>query len=248
MINVRNKVALYSLCLSFGSNFSLLAQNEIAIDLSEDFIILCDRGDDEIYPIEDADTICTLDEIQNYIDDLEFDPSNSYDESETQSDDDKDELQSIVVETIDIIELPCAPADIIILGQDNEEEQSITAVVDIHVKSKTEAVKNSSLQAPIMLQVDFTDTSFDAQDLDLFCESDYILPELVEEAVEKLISADAKTVVIDANQVPTEVTQDVVTETEITAVQDEMSDTMLKSKKKAKKKFFHRSKKNKDKK
>ena len=28
-----------------------LAQNEIAIDLSEDFIILCDRGDDEIYPI-----------------------------------------------------------------------------------------------------------------------------------------------------------------------------------------------------
>ena len=235
IMNFIRKAVLLSLCLLQNSSFLFSTQENVTIDLDEDVIILCNDEQAEIYPLDDVDTICSIDDIQNYIDDLEFDP---------------------MALPADLIDLPCAPADIVILGQgdvvvdDADETEAAEIVTEHQIQKIEQVVQADQPDMPIILAVDFTDTSFEAQDVDEYHESDYLLPEPIEEIVidvQDEVFVDKEMIIIDEDldedQLPTEVVDIVVVVDEVASAQTEAVDTVQDSKKKAKKGFFGRSKK-----
>lgn len=71
---VMKKTILYSLFIVNSVNFSLHSQ-DLSLPDHEDLLLVFDGSADEMYPLEDADTVCLMPEIQNYVDALELDPT-----------------------------------------------------------------------------------------------------------------------------------------------------------------------------
>lgn len=71
---VMKKTILYSLFIVSSVNFSLHSQ-DLQLQDNEDLLLVFDGSAEEMYPLEDADTVCLMPEIQNYVDALELDPT-----------------------------------------------------------------------------------------------------------------------------------------------------------------------------
>jgi hypothetical protein len=121
---VMKKTILYSLFIVSSISYSLHSQDANIQD-SEDLILVFDDGyAEEIYPLEDTDTICLMPEIQNYIEDLEFDPTVKIEDFEFDSVA-KNDLQ----EFTDLAVLPQATEDIVALYDNASEQESLDTIV-----------------------------------------------------------------------------------------------------------------------
>ena len=69
---IKNTI-LYSLFVVSSINFSLHAQQDVNIQDNDDLMLIFDNASDDLHPIEDADIVCLMSEIQNNIDTLELD-------------------------------------------------------------------------------------------------------------------------------------------------------------------------------
>lgn len=71
---VMKKQILCSLFIASSITFSLYAQNSSAQDNEDLFLILGDNVE-EVYPLEDLDTVCLVPDFQDCVHDLEIDPT-----------------------------------------------------------------------------------------------------------------------------------------------------------------------------
>lgn len=133
-MNIIQKFILYSLLHS--CSFLLYGQPD---NLShEDFIIVFDNEEEDIYPIEDNDTICL---IQDFQDDV-----NSNLNVEVKS---IEELNKNILDNVDVNVLPIAPEDIVILdhGVHKESDDAIACKCDDN-QELTGSISNPSFIEP----------------------------------------------------------------------------------------------------
>jgi len=69
---IKNAI-LYSLFIASSINFSLHGQQDANIQDNDDLMLIFDNSSDDLHPIEDADIVCLMPEIQNHVETLELD-------------------------------------------------------------------------------------------------------------------------------------------------------------------------------
>lgn len=114
------KVILYNLFIVSNMNAILHSEDEKAQD-HENLLLVFDNSPEEIYPLEDTDTISLISEIQNYVDNLELDPTGMTNDCEQSTLKDSVQVPQIIIDTNS---LPTAPDDIVILDHKNNNELS----------------------------------------------------------------------------------------------------------------------------
>jgi len=106
-MNFIKKIILYNLCCFHTLYPNSIINDENCLVTQEDLIIFCYNDDNEIYPIEDIDTIYTIDEIQNF-----------------------EHLRQEVNEPILEIEIPVAPDDIMTIHCDDEIPNVVASICE----------------------------------------------------------------------------------------------------------------------
>lgn len=107
-----NYIKKLNLCILLSAIISLQAQDDNSIKDNEDLILIYDNCPEELYPLEDSDTILLISDIQSCVDNLELDPSA------------KEIIQTPeIIEIIDITILPTTPEAMVILDRKQEPSE-----------------------------------------------------------------------------------------------------------------------------
>jgi hypothetical protein len=162
-----------SLFISLSSIIALQAMDDKIIEdntNNQDLVVVCDNCPEEIYPLEDHDTIGLISEIQNYIDDLEVDPVATQDIIS----------ENIVPVQLEIIDINLSPTELNneqieqesnIVCQLNEDLQIVCNVenmeqsIDVTALDAVNAIIEDQIQEQSMnaLDIDKTIERIDAQ-------------------------------------------------------------------------------------
>gem|GEM_PF-2949721 len=182
-MNTIQKFILYSLCLSHSCSFLLHAHDDL---IHEDLIIVFDNEEEDIYPIEDNDTICLIADVENYIDSGEFDTLSkvgNLGESTL-----KEIKNGNILDTENVNLLPIAPEDIAILDHGaaaSQKQSDVTVACECDSDQRQIYSLISSTEEPHLddMSIDQIEESlnilFDMHDEELSQESDELCDSLV---------------------------------------------------------------------